>query len=99
MSQQRATLIRQADGSALLYTSTAHASRLLPSDTRTRMQTLLNEGDHAFFDRKPSETERRRLYFKGEAITGEAKPSRYVIVKRQEDGTLVRRFEQVGGQA
>jgi len=75
-------------------TAITRASRLLPSDTRMRIQTLLDEGDRAFFDRNPHERERRRLYFKGEA-----KPSRYVIVTRDAGRRLVRRFEREGGQA
>ncbi len=71
-------------------------ARLLPSDTRTRLQYLLNEGDNLFFDRNPSERERRRPYFKGETITGEAKPTRRVVVSRNPDGRLLRRFEAEG---
>ncbi len=66
--------------------------RTLPSDTRTRMQTLLNEGDRAFFDRNPSETERRRPYFLCEKIDGAGEPVRYVIVSRDVSRRLVRHF-------
>jgi len=76
-----------------------HASRQLPQNTRTRLQYLLNEGDNLFFDRNPGERERRRPYFLGEAITGEAKPTRRVVVSRDPDGRLVRRFLTDGGTA
>jgi len=82
-----------------MTTRTIHTTNQLPQNTRTRLQYLLNEGDNLFFDRNPSERERRRPYFLGEAITGEAKPTRYVIVSRDADGRLERRFEQEGGGA
>ena len=75
-----------------------HTSRALPRDTQTRMQHLLDEGDALFFATHPRETE-RRLYFRGEAITGGDKPTRYIRVFRQPDGSVLRRFEQEGGQA
>jgi len=70
----------------------------LPRNTRTRMQTLLNEGDRAFFDRNPGEGERRRPYFLGEKIDGAGEPVRYVIVSRDVAGRLLRRFEQEGAK-
>jgi len=69
-----------------------HASRQLPSDTRTRLQYLLNEGDNLFFDRNPGERERRRPYFLGEKLDGAGEPVRHVIVTRDGDGRLCRRF-------
>lgn len=60
--------------------------------TTTRMQYLLDEGDLFWFTRNPDQTTRRRFHFRGEAITGEAKPMRHVVVSLDADGRLVRRF-------
>jgi hypothetical protein len=66
-----------------------------PCATTTRLQYLLDEGDERFFNDHPAETERIRFYFKGERIDGDT--SKYVVVTRQADGTLVRRFQRDGG--
>jgi len=58
---------------------------------------LLDQGDARFFANNPLATERQRFYFKGEAITDATKPSRYVLVSRDADGRLVRRFLADGG--
>lgn len=63
------------------------------------MQILLNEGDERFFAEHPNEHLRIRLHFRGEKIDGAGEPSRYVVVSRDADGRLVRRFQREGGQA
>lgn len=65
--------------------------------TQTRLQFLLDDGDAHFFDGHPTETERIRFYFKGERIDGDT--SKYVVVTRQADGTLIRRFVSDCGDA
>jgi len=78
---------------------TTHILRSLPRDTQTRLQYLLDQGDQRFFADHPRETERRRLYFKGERVDDHGDPTRYIRVFRQADGSVLRRFEQEGGQA
>jgi len=73
-------------------------ARLLPSDTRTRLQYLLDQGDALFFANNPHERARRRMYFRGERVEGAGEASRYVLVRRDVAGRLVRYFEQDGGE-
>jgi len=75
------------------------AKNTLPVNTRTKMQSLLNEGDERFFAEHPDEHARTRFFFRGEKIDGAGHASRYVRVTRDADGRLVRRFEQEGGGA
>ncbi len=77
---------------------TIRASRPLPHDTRERMQTLLNEADTHWFLLHPGEQHRERLYFRGERVDDHGQPTRYIIVSRDPDGRLLRRFEQNGGE-
>jgi hypothetical protein len=65
----------------------------------TRLQYLLDEGDAAFFNDHPATMWRIRFHFPGERIDGTGEPTRYVVVSRQVDGTLVRRFQRDGGDA
>lgn len=65
--------------------------------TRTKMQYLLDTGEQRFFATHPSETERRRFYFRGERIDIDGEPGRYVVVSRDDDGRLVRRFATARG--
>jgi len=78
---------------------TTHTSRSLPRDTQTRLQYLLDQGDQRFFADHPRETERRRLYFRGERVDDRGESTRYIRVFRQPDGSLVRRFLPDGGDA
>ncbi len=78
---------------------TTLSSRPLPRNTRTRLQSLLDEGDCLFFLNHPSETTRRRFYFRGEHVDELGEPTRYILVERDGDGRLLRRFERDGGQA
>ncbi len=82
-----------------MTTPTIRASRPLPRHTQTRLQCLLDQGDQRFFADHPTETERVRLYFKAEAITGGGEPSRYITVRIAIDGGLVRRFQPQEGDA
>ncbi len=72
--------------------------KTLPIAQHTRLQALLDEGDRRFFATHPREGERRRFHFRGEQIDGAGEPSRYVVVTRDPDGRLLRRFEQNGGE-
>ncbi len=74
-------------------------SRSLPGNTRTRLQPLLDEGDCLFFLNHPSETTRRRFYFRGEHVDDQGEPTRYIIVERDGNGRLLRRFEPNRGEA
>lgn len=65
----------------------------------TRLQYLLDEGDDRFFNDHPAAMWRIRFHFPGERIDGTGEPTRYVVVSRQVDGTLVRRFQRDGGDA
>jgi len=71
----------------------------LPIAQRTKLQGLLDEGDLTFFHRHPDEHQRIRFYFRGEQIDGAGELTRYIIVSRQPDGTLTRRFQREGGAA
>lgn len=71
----------------------------LPHNSRTRLQYLLDQGDQRFFADHPGETERRRYYFRGERVDDRGEPSRYVLVTREADGRLTRRFQQGGATA
>ncbi len=73
-----------------------HTARPLPVETRLRVQHLLDEGDQRFFAAHPGETMRRRMYFLGEKVEGNAEPARHVTVTRRADGTLTRRFTDRG---
>ncbi len=75
-----------------MNTPITHTAPPLPPNTTTRMQHLLDEGDALFFVGHPGETERTRFYFRGERIDGGGSPTRYIVVTRQPDGTLVRRY-------
>jgi hypothetical protein len=63
----------------------------------TRLQDVLNENDTFFFSHNPGARQRIRHRFAGERIDGTGEPARYVVVSRQADGTLVRRFQRDGG--
>lgn len=80
-----------------MNTPTLRASLPLPHDTRERMQTLLNEADAHWFLLHPGEQHRERLYFRGERIDDHGQPTRYIIVSRDADGRLVRRFQPQEG--
>lgn len=69
-------------------------SRQLPQNTRTRLQHLLDEGDENHFARHPDEQYRIRFYFQGEHMDDRGEPTRYLIVTRQPDGTLTRRWQR-----
>lgn len=71
--------------------------KTFPIAQGTKLQALLDEGDQRFFANNPDQTERRRFYFRGEQVLGGGKTSRYIIVSRDADGRLVRRFLADGG--
>ncbi len=77
---------------------TTHSPRPLPSETRRRMQHLLNEGDSTFFARHPDQHYRIRMHFRGETIDDSGEATRYIVVT-QEAGRLVRRFAGAGAMA
>lgn len=71
-----------------------------PIAQETKLQGLLDEGDERFFATHPSAVERRRFYFRGERVDDHRTPSRYVIVSRDANGCLVRRFlAETAGEA
>lgn len=67
--------------------------------TRTRMQTLLNEGDERFFADHPGEQHRIGFHFRGEHMDERGEPTRYIVVSRDDANRLVRRFRADGGEA
>lgn len=78
---------------------TAQPSRPLPRDARLRTQVLLDEADQHWFTRHLDETSRIRMYFLGERVEADIQRARYVIVTRQPDGSLTRRYQRDGGAA
>ncbi len=69
---------------------TLHA--ILPHDARLRTQVLLDEADTYWFARHPDEPSRIRMYFRGERVDDHRTPTRHVVVSRDANGRLTRRF-------
>lgn len=66
--------------------------RMLPHDSRVRLQNLLDECDRHWFATHPDAVQRVRFHFIGEAVAFAGQPQRYVIVTIGPDGALIRQF-------